>query len=332
MNMVPRLGVTLVHWAPRAACDLAALVWRHVAGSLASHRVSSGAHVMVVDGSLVATHVGVDAGSAPALRDGTTVTLVAEAPTHFDVYVAGASLAEDASVRVDRLAEGVSRPLRWQRAIRQRLGAAQCVVGLDSMHCESTWRVHVPAVADGCPGIGAYRLTFSGARGDLTRVAPGRALFPNGPFAAEMRAAKVCVRVPNADVFVDAACTCAVARAGADGVLALPLDAPLVLVRYASPAAFSHLSVPASYSVKALLCDGSVVHVTPSECGCAESDPAVVPLAFPLVSVAELRFRREPACECADTLGALLGERLLRVVREPDGSIALLACAPIIVA
>lgn len=328
--MDPPLGVTLVHWAPRAACDLAASVWRHVSATLSVPRVASGAPLMLVDGALVATHVGVDARHAPALRDGTTVKLVTDASTHFDVYVSDAVLAAAADVKVDRLVEGIIKPLKWQRAIAQQLGTAQRVVGVDSMHCESAWRIHVPAVA--CArGLSAYKLCLHGAHGNLTRVVPGRALFPNSPFAHEIRAARLCVRVPNADVFVDAPTTCPT-YAPEPSVLCVPIDARLVLVRYDRPVSFSHIRVPPRYSVRALLCDGSVVTVTPAECGCAETDTATVALAFPLVSVAELRFCREPITNCAGSVGEPLGEQCLRVIREPDGSIALLACAAIIVA
>jgi hypothetical protein len=335
--MVAPLGVTLAHWAPRAVCSAATLVWQNLAVPLHAPRVASGAALVLVDGALVATHVGVDASAAPALGECTTVKLVAEASAHVDVHVADAALDAAAEVVVDVLAEGIIKPLKWRRAAVVPLAGAQRVVSAGDMHCETAWRVHVPVAPCHERTLAAYRLRIRGVAGALTRVHLGRAHFPNGPFAAEIRAASMCVRVPNADIFFDRAAACVAYRPAPDaarGVLRLPLDAPLVIVRYRAPVSFSHVDVAAEYTVKALLCDGSVVTVTPDECGCSR-DAGPVALAYALSGVVEVRFHAGPRFECAGAIGAPVvpvpDAPTLRVVREPDGGVALVACAPIIV-
>ena len=337
--MVAPLGVTLAHWAPRAICSAASVVWHHIAVPLHAPRVASGACLVLVDGALVATHVGVDAASAPALGECTTVKLVAEASAHVDVHVANAAIEGEAEIVVDVLAEGIIKPLKWRRAAVVPLASAQRVVSVGDMHCETAWRIHVPVAPCHAHTLAAYRMRIRGVAGSLTRVQLGRVHFPNGPFAAEIRAAGMCVRVPNADIFFDHAPACVAhrpAREGERGVLRLPLDAPLVIVRYCAPVSFSHIDVAAAYSVKALMCDGSVVTVTPDECGCEHPHSGPVALAYALADVVELRFHSaEAQLECAGTLGTPLVPQpdapTLRVVREPDGGLALVACAPIIV-
>lgn len=336
--MVAPLGVTLAHWAPRAVCSAASVVWQHIAVPLHAPRVASGAALVLVDGALVATHVGVDACAAPALSECTTVKLVAESSAHVDVHVANASLEGEAEIAVEVLAEGIIKPLKWRRAAVVPLASAQRVVSVGDMHCETAWRVHVPVAPCHAHTLAAYRLRIRGVAGALTRVQPGRVHFPNGPFAAEIRAAGMCVRVPNADIFFTRAPACVVHRPAPEaerGVLRLPLEAPLVIVRHRTPVSFSHIDVPAEYSVKALLCDGSVVTVTPDECGCARGAGPVA-LAYALAGVVELRFHASEArFECAGAIGAPLvpppDAPALRVVREADGGVALVACAPIIV-
>jgi hypothetical protein len=335
--MVAPLGVTLAHWAPRAVCAAASVVWQHIAVPLHAPRVASAAALVLVDGALVATHVGVDASAAPALTACTTIKMVAEASAHVDVHVSDAALEGDAEIVVDVLAEGIVKPLKWRRAAVAPLARAQRVVSVGAMHCETAWRVHVPAACH-AHTLAAYRVRVRGVAGALTRVHPGRVLFPNGPFAEEIRAAAMCVRVANADIFVDLprASACVAHRAPREehGVLRVPLDAPLVLVRYHAPAAFSHIDVDSAYSVRALLCDGSLVTVTPSECGCAH-DAGPVALAYALAGVVEVRFHAGARFDCAGALGAPVvpppDAPALRVVREPDGGVALVACAPIIV-
>jgi hypothetical protein len=335
--MVAPLGVTLAHWAPRAVCSAASVVWQHIAVPLHAPRVASAAALLLVDGALVATHVGVDAASAPALGECTTVKLVAEASAHVDVHVAHAALEGEAEIVVDVLAEGIIKPLKWRRAAVVPLASAQRVVSVGDMHCETAWRIHVPIAPCHARTLAAYRMRIRGVAGSLTRVNLGRVHFPNGPFAAEIRAAEMCVRVPNADIFFNRAPACVAhrpAREAERGVLRLPLEAPLVIVRYGAPVSFSHIDVPAEYSVKALICDGSVVTVTPDECGCSR-DAGPVALAYALADVVELRFHAGALFECAGTLGAPVVPQpdapTLRVVREPDGGFALVACAPIIV-
>ena len=334
--MVAPLGVTLAHWAPRAVCSAASVVWQHIAVPLHAPRVASAAALLLVDGALVATHVGVDARAAPALEACTTVKMLAEASAHVDVHVADAALEGDAEIVVDVLAEGIIKPLKWRRAAVAPLARAQRVVSVGDMHCETAWRVHVP-VACHARSLAAYRVRIRGVAGALTRVNPGRVLFPNGPFAEEIRAAAMCVRVPNADIFVDgprASCVSHRAPREEHGVLRVPLDASLVLVRYHAPAAFSHIDVDEAYTVKALLCDGSLVTVTPAECGCAR-DSGPVALAYALAGVVEVRFHAGTRFDCAGAHGAPVvpapDAPTLRVVREPDGGVALVACAPIIV-
>jgi hypothetical protein len=335
--MVAPLGVTLAHWAPRAVCSAASIFWQHVAVPLHAPRVASCAALLLVDGALVATHIGVDSAAAPALCETTTVKLVAETSAHVDVHVAHAALEGEAEIVVDVLAEGIIKPLKWRRAAVVPLSSAQRVVSVGDMHCETAWRVHVPVASCHARALAAYRLRIRGVAGSLTRVNLGRVRFPNGPFAAEIRAAQMCVRVPNADIFFNRAPACVAHRPApeARGVLRIPIEAPLVIVRYLAPVSFSHIDVAAAYSVKALLCDGSVVTVTPEECGCSR-DAGAVALAYTLADVVELRFHASEArLECAGTIGAPLVPQpdapTLRVVREPDGGVALVACAPIIV-
>jgi hypothetical protein len=337
----PPLGVTLVHWAPWAVCAAATSIWRHLAVPLCAPRVASGAALVLVDGTLVATHVGVDVRMSPALLECSTLKIVAETSTHVDVHVSDADLDDAAEIRVDLLTEGIIRPLKWQRAAIARLEGAQRVVSPGDMHCETAWRIHVPATAAAPKSLAAYRLRIRGVHGALTRIQTGRAHFPNGPFAAEIRSAEMCVRVTNADIFVSRPVACVAERpprALRPHILTVPIDAQLVLVRYDSPVSFSHIAVAPEYSVKALLSDGSVVTVTPSECGCSGPAPSAVALSFALVAVVELRFSVPAIRECSGGLGVLLGGlggpgegESLRVIREPDGGVALLACAAIIV-
>jgi hypothetical protein len=343
--MLPKLALSVLVWSPRAACIVASAAWRVVAHAVDAPRVATDALFVVVDGALTAPVCGPDLRLAPACATRvTTVVVTLERCSHFDVHVADAQLTAGATLRVDALVPGSLRPFRWRPLLpATALEGAQRVLAADALACETALRVYVPDLARGALAMAVdahrsvcvYRLLLSGVRGKLTRVRPGRARFPNGPFAAEIQAAPLCVRLPDTELFVPRPDALPLRAAFVPTselrdlhVLRMPVDADLVLVRLRLPLAFSHIDVPDECTVRALLLDGSVVTL----CACEYPErPAA--LAVPLFGVVEVRFARTPvACTGAFAPAGGERERSLRVVSDYDGSAALLACAPIIVA
>jgi hypothetical protein len=344
--MLPRLALSVLVWSPRVVCIVASAAWRALAQAVDAPRVASDALFVFVDGALTATACGPDLRLAPVCETRAKAIFVTlQRCSHVDIHVAGAQLTDGATVRVDALVPGSLRPFRWRQLLPPTaLAGAQRVLAADALSCETALRVYVPDLARGAlalaldthEGVCVYRLQLLGVRGRLTRVRPGHALFPNGPFSADVHAAAVCVRLPDAELFVPMpvgelplrATYVPTSEPRDMHVLRMPVDADLVVVRLRLPLAFSHIDVPPTCTVRALLLDGSVVTI----CACNYATrPFAMPV--PLFGVVEARFSLTPiACTRAFRPAGGERERALRVVADYDGEAVLLACAPIIVA
>jgi hypothetical protein len=331
--MLPQFALSALVWSPKAACVLA-VAWQFLALSLDAPRVATDAPFVVVDGKLTATSGGCDVLRAPACSARTSVVVVAlERCTYFDVHIADARVPATATVQIEML---VNRPVRWRVVVPDGpLARKQAVAASESMACERAYRLYVPDLApchgrDGHESVAVYRIVMCGVGGSITRIRHGRAFFPNGPFATEIRDAPTCVRLLSADIFlfddVEEKLRCFVPCYAHHEmhVLRVPVAAKLVVVQFRAPMDFSRLELPAGCTAQLLMLDASVVTVT---------DRTPTPLSVPLVGVVEARFSVSDIA-CTNALLHVIGERprALRVVSDYDGQPVLLACAPIVVA
>jgi hypothetical protein len=335
--MLPQFALSALVWSPKAACVVAATAWQLLAVSLDAPRVATDAPFVVVDGKLTATSGACDVLRAPACSARTSVVVVAlERCTYFDVHIADARVPATATVQIEMLVRGAIRPVRWRVVVPVGpLARKQAVVASESMACERAYRLYVPDLAschrrDRHESVAVYRIVMCGVGGSITRIRHGRAFFPNGPFAAEIRDAPTCVRLLPADIFlfddVEGTLRCFVPCYAHHEmhVLRVPVAATLVVVQFRAPMDFSRQELPARCTAQLLMLDGSVVTVT---------DRTPTPLSVPLIGVVEARFNVSEIV-CTNALVPVTGERprALRVVSDYDGQPVLLACAPIVVA
>ena len=334
--MLPQFALSALVWSPKAACVVAATAWQLLAHSVDAPRVATDATFVVVDGKLTATSGGCDVLRAPACSARTSVVVVAlERCTYLDVHIADARVPATATVQIEMLVRGAIRPVRWRVVVPfGPLARRQAVVASEGMACERAYRLYVPDLA-ACRrredrDVAVYRIVMCGVAGSITRIRHGRAFFPNGPFATEIRDAPTCVRLLTADILlfddVEGALRCFVPCHAHHEmhVLRMPVAATLVVVQFRSPMDFSRLELPANCTAQLLMLDGSVVTVT---------DRTPTPLVVPLIGVVEARFNVSEIV-CTHALVPVQGERprALRVVTDYDGQPVLLACAPIVVA
>jgi hypothetical protein len=331
--MLPQFALSALVWSPKAVCMFAAAAWQLLAVSLDAPRVATDAPFVVVDGKLTATSGGCDVLRAPACSTRTSVVVVAlERCTYFDVHIADARVPATATVQIEML---VNRSVRWRVVVPVGpLARKQAVVASESMACERAYRLYVPDLApchrrERDESVAVYRIVLCGVEGMITRIRHGRACFPNGPFATEIRDAPTCVRLLPADIFlfddVEEKQRCFVPCYASHEmhVLRVPVAATLVVVQLRAPMDYSRLELPERCTAQLLLLDGSVVTVT---------DRTPTPLSVPLMGVVEARFSVSVVA-CTDALVPVMGERprALRVVSDYDGQPVLLACAPIVV-